>query len=89
MGAMLKRGEFKGDDEKLRAALRFVAHRVGEPLDRLAYDIEAVKIDIERPAVAAPRSTSPTPTLSLTGFGDGPAPVKRRRGARSARAPTP
>ena len=56
---MLKRAEFKGDDEKVRAALRYVAHRVGEPLDRLAYDIEAVKIDVQD------RTRRGRPTLNL------------------------
>jgi hypothetical protein len=48
LGRHTQRPDFKGDDETICSGLRLVAHRVKEPLDRLTYDFERVKVDVER-----------------------------------------
>jgi hypothetical protein len=48
LGNHTQRPDFKGDDETICSGLRMVAHRVKEPLDRLTYDFERIKLDEER-----------------------------------------
>jgi hypothetical protein len=48
LGTRVQQPDFRGDDETIRSGLRLVAHRLKEPLDPLAYDLDRVKIDAER-----------------------------------------
>jgi len=48
LGNHTQRPAFKGDDETILSGLRLIAHRVQAPLDRLTYDVERVKVDVQR-----------------------------------------